>query len=189
MDARPDMIAALDNNRDQILSIDGVQGVDIGFTEPGGTPTGDLAIRVLVPDLSNPPAGIPETVGGFPVTIVQRNIQLEQDLGRYDPVQGGVSVGRGSGLSAGGTLGAVVLDAASKELSGLSCSHVFCIAPFAAGDDIQQPAPQIGANPANHLGTLVKCSQPQPSTPPLPPSLPLGPEIERPRGRNPRDYQ
>lgn len=175
MDVPPDMLAAFESNRDQLLSIDGVLGADIGFTEPDGTLPGNLAIRVLVPDLSNPPAGIPETVDGFPVAIVQRDIQLMQDLGRYDPVQGGVSVGRGSGLSASGTLGAVVLDATSKELRGLSCSHVFCLAPFAAGDDIQQPTPpQAGPTLANHLGTLVACSQPQPSAPPQPPSLTLG---------------
>jgi hypothetical protein len=178
MDAPPEMVAALESNRNQILSINGVQGVDIGFTEPDGTPTEDLAIRVLVPDLSNPPAGIPETVDGFQVTIIQRDIQLTQDLTRHDPVQGGISVGRGTGFASAGTLGAVVLDAASRELRGLSNKHVLCDPllgqPFAVGDDIQQPAPNTGASPANHLGTLAAFSQPTPILPPLPPSLPLG---------------
>jgi hypothetical protein len=45
MDVPPDMLAAFESNRDQLLSIDGVLGADIGFTEPDGTPTGDLASR------------------------------------------------------------------------------------------------------------------------------------------------
>ncbi|WP_437907423.1 IPT/TIG domain-containing protein [Sorangium sp. So ce327] len=172
MDIPPEMIAALESHRYEILNINGVLGIDIGFTEPGGVPTDDIAIRVLVPDLNNVPAGIPDELEGFPVVVIQRNVEFDQDLARYDPVQGGISVGRSAGiLGFSGTLGGIVLDATTKELRGLSCRHVLCHDPFAVGDVIQQPEPTSSV--VNHLGTLLRWSQWTPGGPPWPPGTQL----------------
>lgn len=165
MDVPPEMIAALENHRNDILAIDGVLGIDIGFTEPGGIPTDDIAIRVLVPDLGNIPADIPSDLDGFPVVVIEREVELDADLARYDPVQGGISVGIRRGILAEGrgTLGGIVLDATTKELRGLSCMHVLCIPPFAAGDEIEQPQPLDTT--VNHLGTLLRWSTISPGGP------------------------
>ena len=46
MDVPPEMIAAVDDNASQLLSLAGITGIDIGFTEVNGIPTENIAIRV-----------------------------------------------------------------------------------------------------------------------------------------------
>jgi hypothetical protein len=173
MDIPAEMLSTLLNNRDQILAIEGVLGIDIGFTEPNGTPSTDIAICVLVADLSNVPAGIPETLGGFPVAVIKRSVQLFTDHTRYDPVQGGVSVSRGIDA---GTLGAVVRDAQGGtigRLLGLSCRHVFCgtqLNPSIA-DVVLQPE---GISSSDRLGAIARFSPIGPAVSPQPPNLPIG---------------
>jgi peptidoglycan hydrolase-like protein with peptidoglycan-binding domain len=171
MDVPPEMIAAVDDNAAQVLSIVGVTGIGIGFTEVNGIPTENIAILVSVADIANIPAGIPETLAGFPVVIIQRNVLPLADLARYEPLLGGVSVSR-QGSIKGGTLGGIVRDNATGELCGLSNAHVFLSGGGQPGDPILQPEGLL-PNPADVIGALLRSSFPTtPST--LPPFLPIG---------------
>jgi len=171
MDVPPEMTAAVDDNASQVLSIAGVTGIGIGFTEVNGIPTDNIAILVSVADIGNIPAGIPETLAGFPVVIIQRNVLPLADLARYEPLLGGVSVSR-QGSIKGGTLGGIVRDNATGELRGLSNAHVFLSGGGQPGDPILQPESLL-PNPADVIGTLLRSSFPTtPST--MPPFLPIG---------------
>lgn len=173
MDVPPEMIAAVRDNGAQLLSIAGVTGIGIGFTEVNGIPTENIAIRVSVADIGNIPAGIPETLAGFPVVIIERNVLPQADLARYEPLRGGVSVARDTGLSAAGTLGGIVRESGTGEPRGLSCAHIFVIGTGQPGDPIEQPEPSPQPQPANVIGTLLRSSFP--STPNTsPPFLPIG---------------
>jgi phosphatidylserine/phosphatidylglycerophosphate/cardiolipin synthase-like enzyme len=172
MDVPPEMSAAVSENGAQLLSTTGVTGIDIGFTEENGIPTENIAIRVFVTDITNIPAGIPETLAGFPVVILQRNpVPDADDLARYEPLLGGVSVGivKGS-LVFAGTLGGIVRENGTGELRGLSCAHVF--AAGVPGDPVEQPEPNP-PQPANVIGTLLRSSFPTTPTP-FPPFTPIG---------------
>lgn len=173
MDVPPEMSAALEDNSSQLLSLAGVTGIDIGFTEVNGIPTENIAIRVLVSDATNIPDGIPDTLAGFPVFVLERNLLPQADLARFDPLLGGVSVARDTGLSSAGTLGGIVRDNATGELRGLSCAHIFVIGTGLPGDTIEQPELSPNPNPANVIGSLLRSSFP--TTPsPLPPFVPTG---------------
>src|SRR5713226_8725233 len=115
MDVPPEMSTAVEENSAQLLSIAGINGIDIGFTEVDGIPTENIAIRVFVADIGNVPAGIPETLAGFPVVMVQRNPQPQADLARFEPLLGGISVARDTGLSSAGTLGGIVRENGTGE--------------------------------------------------------------------------
>jgi len=171
MDVPPEMIAAVDDNASQVLSIAGVTGIGIGSTEVNGIPTDTIAIVVSVVDINNIPAGIPETLSGFPVFIVQRNVLPLDDLARSEPLRGGVSVSRQGSIKAG-TLGGIVRDSATGELRGLSNAHVFLAGGGQPGDPILQPESLL-PQPADVIGTLLRSSFPTtPSV--LPPFLPVG---------------
>ena len=175
MDVPPEMVAALEDSSSLLLSIPGVTGVDIGFTELDGVPTDNIAIRVLVSDINNIPDGIPDTLGGFPVVILERNPLPQADLARREPLVGGVSVARGGGalLSSAGTLGGLVRENGTGEVRGLSCAHVFVLGTGLPGDPIEQPEPNPNPKPANVIGALLRSSFP--TTPnPLPPFVPTG---------------
>src|SRR6516162_11402727 len=171
MDVPPEMTAAVDDNASQVLSIAGVTGIGIGFTEVNGIPTDNIAILVSVADIGNIPAGIPETLAGFAVVIIQRNVLPLADLAREEPLIGGVSGSR-QGSIKGGTLGGIVRDNATGELRGLSNAHVFLSGGGQPGDPILQPESLL-PDPADVIGTLLRSSFPTtPST--MPPFLPIG---------------
>ena len=175
MDVPPEMIAALDDNSSQLLSLSGVTGTDIGFTEINGIPTEDIAIRVSVSDITDIPDGIPDTLDGFPVVVIERNHLPQADFPRVEPLVGGVSVARGGGslLSSAGTLGGIARENGTGELRGLSCAHVFVLGTGLPGDAIEQPEPNPNPKPANVIGALLHSSFPTtPST--LPPFVPIG---------------
>src|SRR5215469_9287356 len=172
MDVPPEMTAAVQDNGPQLLTIAGVRGIDIGFTELNGIPTEDIAIRVFVSDINNIPDGIPDTLAGFPVVILQGNPQPDADLRRLDPLVGGVSIALVKGIVASaGTMGGIARDSSTGELRGLTNAHVVRIG--APGDTIQQPEPNPNPNPANVIGTLLRSVFPTtPSS--LPPFLATG---------------
>ncbi|MER9228280.1 hypothetical protein NKI39_22100 [Mesorhizobium sp. M0664] len=68
--------------------------MDVGLREQDGVIADEVVLRVLVSDLENVPPGIPTDISGIPITIVQRDPQIEADLARYPVVVGGISVGR-----------------------------------------------------------------------------------------------
>src|SRR5215471_20891183 len=149
MDVPPEMTAAVQDNGPQLLTIAGVTGIDIGFTELNGIPTEDIAIRVFVTDINNIPDGIPDTLAGFTVVILERNpVTDADDLRRFDPVVGGVSIALVKGvLAAAGTMGGIARDSSTGELRGLTNAHVVSLG--APGDTIQQPEPNPNPNAAN----------------------------------------
>ena len=125
----------------ELLNRPGVTGVDIGYKEVGGRPTGTLAIRVLVEkkrDVSKAES-IPSAVGGFPTDVIERKFELHvlavealemvsaADTKEYPVLTGGISIGPCRLVDRmvwGGTLGAVVTDNATGKpmiLSNLSC--------------------------------------------------------------------
>jgi hypothetical protein len=168
----PEMIAAVDDNASSLLSIDGVTGIGIGFTEVSGVLTDNIAIIVSVKDTDNIPEGIPETLAGFPVAIVQRNVVLlKEDDTRYEPLLGGVSINR-QGSSKGGTLGGIARDTTSGELRGLSNAHVLMIGGGKPGDLVQQPGDLL-SNPKDVIGTILRSSTLTPPLFPVPPNLPI----------------
>jgi phosphatidylserine/phosphatidylglycerophosphate/cardiolipin synthase-like enzyme len=168
----PEMIAAVDDNASSLLSIDGVTGVGIGFTEVGGVLTDTIAIIVSVADTANIPDGIPETLGEFPVAIVKRNVVLlKEDDTRYETLAGGISINR-QGSKTGGTLGGIARDSANGELRGLSNAHVLMIGGGKPGDLVQQPGDLL-SNPKDVIGKILRSSTLTPPLFPLPPNLPI----------------
>ena len=88
----------------------GVTGVGIGLREENGDFLDELAVRILVADGNDPPAGLPDSVGDLPVSVVEFPVEplFAPDTRRYDDLLGGAQIEPAP--SAAGTLGAVVLD-------------------------------------------------------------------------------
>lgn len=162
----------------RLLALPGVTGVDIGYKEVDGRPTGTVAIRVLV--AQKKPQGavpadelIPVQIEGHPADVIERRFELHQLVTRSrqsspptatdptSPVKGGVSVGPGrtaAGLHAG-TLGAVVTDRMSRRPFALTSCHLIGAAGGAGvGEPIMQPSPiDGGGGPGSVLGTIRRC--------------------------------
>lgn len=177
-DVTPEMEQAKARVEERLLALPGVTGVDIGFKEVGGEVTDQLAIRVLVREkksLDEVPEEerIPEEIEGHPADVIQRRFELHSvgasvaedelpspvDAGVYSPVRGGISVGPCrtiGGFVHAGTLGAIVVDNASKRPLALSNFHVLAVDEHAAdGDAIVQPSRIEGGQcPAQVAGKL-----------------------------------
>jgi hypothetical protein len=148
-----DMRAAKDRVEDELLTYDGVVGVDIGYKEVRGHPTETLAIRVLVEKKKKDEdirAGqrVPEAIDEFPTDVIERGItRFAQDIARYDPLVGGMSGGTCGGVLGSGTLGAVVRDLTTGQLGLLSNWHVVVGGVSGpAGLTVAQPAPFDNGN-------------------------------------------
>jgi hypothetical protein len=172
MNIPPELIAAKELAQWSILALPGVVGVGIGMREVNGELFDEVAIRVLVSDISSIPAGIPETVGGTVVSIVESVIEplaCQQDDSRYNPIVGGIKIEKPT--KGFGTLGAVVQDSSTGELLGLSNFHVVGNPNANFPDTIWQPsAPPLIAgmhiSPADNIGHVIRIDFPQ--TPPFP---------------------
>jgi hypothetical protein len=110
----------------EILSLPGVTGVGIGMREQAGELfEEEVSVRVYVVDAESIPEGIPEEVGGAPVSIIEMDVELSvPDFNRYDPLMGGIRITPDS--VDGGTLGAIVKREAGgePEYFGLTNYHV-----------------------------------------------------------------
>ncbi|GEM_PF-940308 len=147
----PELIAAKDLVRFSVLALPGVVGIGVGLREENGVLFDDeLAIRIHVSDKSQIPAGIPEVVRGFGVSIIETLIEplVLPDEKRYNPIVGGIKIAKPS--RGDGTLGAVVQDSVTGELLGLSCFHVVGDVNASFPDTIWQPT-----NPPLVVGTTV----------------------------------
>ncbi|MDP9333479.1 MAG: hypothetical protein M3Q30_09245 [Actinomycetota bacterium] len=164
-----------------LLPLPGITGIGIGLREDNEEFFDELAVRILVSDATNVPAGIPNDISGFPICIVEFPIEplFTPDTTRYTNLPGGSQIEQAP--LAAGTLGAIVQDQAGKLL-GLTNHHV-------AGDPgtmIWQPtAPQIiaGSGPpdlTDAIGEVVAAESPMTQTIPVPsgPELLLGREID-----------
>lgn len=177
------------------LNLPGVTGVDIGPKYVGGEKTEELAIRVFVEekkDTAKVPASqrIPKTVKNIKTDVIEakfvlhplmmrvQDIVLMKDTGKYDPLQGGISIGPCRSVyldatnaachgatAAGyyyftGTLGAIVIDNVTKAKMLLSNFHVMCVDNnWHVGDQMVQPSvPDGGVCPTDVVGTLQRAA-------------------------------
>jgi hypothetical protein len=178
MDVPQEMVDVLSSLGAEVLPLDGVNGIDIGLDS-----FGEFAIRLLVSDPDNPPAGLPDSHAGFSVILVAGTPVTEAvtpDGAKYAPVIGGVQLGLRriiGGLATRGTLGCVFRDRSSGEPVAISNAHVLlgdiASGGYALGDVIQQPAPATDPPPiSERIGTLLRWQFPNTSA--LFPSLGSG---------------
>src|SRR4030095_1212363 len=159
-----------------IMKRDGVTGVGIGYKYTGGKKTDDLSIRVYVEkkkDRIGKDEKIPSEIDGVKTDVIERKfvlqpmrvavkeIEIQSDTGRYEPLKGGISIGpcpAVNGFIYVGTLGIIVTDNSTKNTMLLSNFHVMCIDnQWQVGDTMAQPGRVDGGNcPGDVVGTLQK---------------------------------
>jgi hypothetical protein len=172
MEIPQELIDAMNVAQWGILALPGVTGLSIGLREQDGELLDEIAFRVMVDDLSQVPEGLPETLAGVNICLVEGGVQPAAlpDRTRYTNVGGGIKLGTAVG---DGTLGVVVKDAATSTLFGLTCFHVVDSPSSSALGDagVWQPdAPMFIAGQApsevDKLGQVKRLEFPR--TPPLP---------------------
>lgn len=164
-----------------LISLPGVTGVGPGLYEANGEFQDELAVRVLVADASDIPAGIPDQISGVPVCVVEFPVEplFVPDTTRYSDLPGGAQIQQAPAAS--GTLGAIAQDANGNPVA-LTCHHV-------AGDPgttVWQPVapPSIVGSPpdlTDSIGAVINCESPATQTIPVPSGpqvLLLGREID-----------
>lgn len=110
------------------MTLPGVNGVGVGMRESGGELFDELAISILVDDLSDLPAGLPDQIAGVEVCLIERRYRPlgPPDLKPYNELRGGIHITHPRHTDHG-TLGAIVQDTSaisSGRQLGLSCFHV-----------------------------------------------------------------
>ncbi|MEU2060354.1 hypothetical protein [Streptomyces sp. NPDC013455] len=171
MDVPDDLVKAKTRVERDLLALPGVTGMGIGLREEGGELLDELAVRVQVDHPRHITEEIPDEIGGLPVSVIVREIQpcVAPDTLRYGDLPGGVMVR--NPLVAEGTMGAVVEDAHTAELFGLTCYHVaggpendF---PHTVWQPVNPPLVVGSTVPrTDHLGRVDRVDVPR--TPPLP---------------------
>ncbi|MFG2352726.1 hypothetical protein [Streptomyces sp. NPDC048521] len=174
MDMSPDLIDAVEVLAPELIAVPGVTGVGLGLREENEEFFDELVVRVLVADASDVPAGIPESIVGLPICIVEFPVEplFDPDTTRYGAppeidLPGGAQIQQAP--MASGTLGAIVQDGNGVEV-GLTCHHV----SGDPGRTVWQPvAPPIiaGGPPADltdALGQTITAESPATQTVPVP---------------------
>ena len=140
-----------------LLGLPGLVGIGLGMREADGEFLDELAVRILVEDATDVPAGLPDEIGGVAVCIIERQAQPcgLPHISRYDDLMGGIRVSQP--VRARGTLGALVEDASTGETLGLSCYHV---AGGPGEDSVYQPQEPnliagVPASTADKIGDVV----------------------------------
>lgn len=162
-DVPPDMVAALNDATPGLLSVEGINGIDVGLDDAG-----DYIFRIIVDDPDNPPFGLPDEVGGFGYILIAGRPTLDlgipdrQTYGRpgHPPIVGGIEIAPDVVAGSAGTLGCVFRNSNGDPV-GISNAHVMCEAD---SDIIKQPAGGV------RLGTVERCLAPD-----VPPIFPPGP--------------
>ena len=159
-----------------IMKREGVTGVGIGYKYTGGKKTDDLSIRVYVEkkkDRIGKDEKIPSEIDGVKTDVIERKfvlqpmrvavkeIEIQSDTGRYDPLKGGISIGPCrvvNGYIYVGTLGIKVTDNATGDAMLLSNFHVMCVDDqWHVGDTMAQPGRVDGGNcPGDVVGSLQR---------------------------------
>ncbi len=139
------IISQMGVSANALLNLPGVNGVDVGYKYVKGQRTGEIAIRVLVTRKRKtvpPKERIPAVINGIKTDVIQRkivplivkkavkDITPVPDAKKYDPVQGGISIGPERSIGGyvfAGTLGCIVKDNASGETLLLSNFHVMAV--------------------------------------------------------------
>ncbi len=140
-------------SKDNLLAMQNVVGVGVGYQIKGGEQTDNYAIVVMVsrklPVPALPPNAIlPKNVNGVTIDVIEvgelRALQARTD--RWRPAPGGISIGHYK-ITAG-TFGAIVRDRNTGERLILSNNHVIANSNDAdPGDQILQPGPKDGGSP------------------------------------------
>ena len=175
-------IAAKESVVDRLLSMPGVNAVDVGYKYVNGQRTDVVAIRVSVSKkkpLSQVPKSqrVADQIDGLPTDVIERTYHLQQfsnrmaveditlqaDTTNYRPLKGGISIGpcrAVGGFVFAGTLGAIVKDNASGNPMMLSNFHVMCVDNgWTVGDDMTQPSRvDTGSCPADTVGKLQRAT-------------------------------
>jgi hypothetical protein len=139
-------------SKGNLMAMQNVVGVGVGYQVKGGKQTGEYALVVMVSQklpLSAlmPQAVLPKNVSGVEVDVVEVGElrALQTRTSRWRPAPGGVSIGHYK-ITAG-TFGAVVRDRTSGDRLILSNNHVIANSNDAkAGDLILQPGPIDGGS-------------------------------------------
>ena len=128
----------------ELLKRPGVSGVDVGYKITKGEKTEELAIRVHVrKKRRDVPKNqmIPDKIDGVKTDVLERDWVLAcPDTATYDPLVGGISVGRCDDTFGFGTLGIFVVDNETNSIMLLSNWHVLAKGAGVIGDKISQPA-------------------------------------------------
>jgi hypothetical protein len=152
-----------------LYEFSGVTGVGIGLREENGEFLDELAVRVLVADLNDPPQGLPEAVGDLPLCLVEFPVEplFAPDVQRYDPLLGGAQIEQAP--AAAGTLAALALDS-SGTLVGLTCHHVAGDPGTTLWQPFAPPTIAGGAppDPVDSLGAVLAGESPATQTIPVP---------------------
>lgn len=168
MDIPQELIDQVEAVAAELHALAGVTGVGIGMREEDEQFFDELAVRILVADLNDLPAGLPETVADLPVCIVEFPVEplFAPDDKRYDELIGGIRAEQAP--NAGGTLGTLVLDADSNVI-GLTNHHVAGDVGTTVWQPIAPPA-VIGSppDPTDSLGNVIACASPATQTIPVP---------------------
>jgi hypothetical protein len=142
-------------SKDNLLAMQNVVGVGVGYKTKSGEQTDDYAVVVMVSrklplQALSSEAVLPKNVEGVNIDVIEvgylRALQARTD--RWRPAPGGVSLGHYK-ITAG-TFGAIVRDKNSGDRLILSNNHVIANSNDAEpGDQILQPGPIDGGSPDN----------------------------------------
>jgi len=164
---------------ENLLKKPGVNAVEVGYKIIDGKKTDELSIRIHVEkkkDVSKDEM-IPPIIKGVKTDVIERTFVLPNhnrllhkfkitpnvDVGNYNPLQGGISIGpcRIIGSSAYyGSLGILVIDNKTQAPMVLSCFHVMAVdTSWSVGDTMSQPSLADGGKcPDNVIGTLQRAN-------------------------------
>lgn len=160
---------------EDLLKLEGVTGVDVGYKYVKGKREDQIAIRVMVAEKkTNVPdeQRVPQKISDIPTDVIERkimpfsfsipaeSISLQADKKRYDPVKGGISIGPERSINGyvyAGTLGCMVKDNNSGQPHLLSNFHVMAVdSNWKKGDEMVQPSLVDGGSaPGDRVGTLA----------------------------------
>ena len=166
-------------HEEALFSVNGVFRVDVGIKDIDDDPD-EVFIRVFMKDLSNKHL-VPKELDGVETHVIEGGMPRALTIGasdnevlttdnsagtvnpksRYDPLEGGISVGPCRSIqnnSYVGTLGALVIDNSDGQVYGLSNFHVLCVdSNWKPGDQVVQPSrPDGGSCPSDVVGEIVK---------------------------------
>jgi hypothetical protein len=153
MSPTEEIVQVKEASKENLLAMQNVVGVGVGYQVKGGEQTSNYAIVVMVsrklplPALA-PNAILPKNVDGVVIDVIEvgelRALQARTD--RWRPAPGGISIGHYK-ITAG-TFGAIVRDRNSGERLILSNNHVIANSNDAdPGDQVLQPGPIDGGSP------------------------------------------
>jgi hypothetical protein len=171
-----EVIAIKERVEAQFLGAPGVTGVDVGYKEVGGQPTGEVSIRVHVAQKTDgvpDDQRVPAEIEGVTTDVLERRyepqvlaqqattVAPQADTTHYATLEGGVSMGPSrtvNGFIFAGTLGAIVIDNATNQHAALTNFHVACVDnTFSIGDRMVQPSRiDTGVVPTDEFGSLVR---------------------------------